>query len=54
MKKQTKKAKKLVNQHANLIIHVTQEARELGWSDKTLVKTTVSGKKLIIEKIADL
>jgi len=54
MKKETPKAKKLVRQHANYILHITPEAKELGWTDKTLVKTKVEGKKLIIEKIADL
>jgi len=54
MKRKTKKAKKIVRQHANYIVHITQEAKELGWSDKTLVKTTVSKDKITIEKIADL
>ena len=52
--KRLKKAKKLIRQHANYIIHITTEAKQLGWSDKTLVKTTVSGEKLIVEKIADI
>ena len=54
MKQRVKRAKKLIRQHANYIVHITHEAKELGWSDKTVVKVSISDGKLIIEKMGDL
>jgi len=50
----SKRAKKLVRWHDNLVVFVTPEARTLGWSDKTIVKVSVVSGKIVIEKGMEL
>ena len=54
----SKKAKKLVRWHDNLVVFVTPEAKALGWSDRTIVKVSVieerGEKKIVIEKGMEL
>ncbi len=54
----SKKAKKLVRWHDNYVVFVTPEAKELKWSDKTIVKVMLvedGGKKrIVIEKGMEL
>jgi len=54
MREPIKKAKKIVRWHDNYVIFVTPEAKSLGWDHKTIVKTSVSNKKIIIEKLGNL
>jgi hypothetical protein len=54
----SKKAKKLVRWHDNLVVFVTPEAKALGWSNKTIVKVSIveekGQKKIVIEKGMEL
>ena len=54
----SKRAKKLVHWHDNLVVFVTPEAKALGWSNKTIVKVSViqekGEKKIVIEKGMEL
>ena len=54
----SKRAKKLVRWHDNLVVFVTPEAKALGWSDRTIVKVSVveerGEKKIVIEKGMEL
>lgn len=50
----SKRAKKLVRWHDNLVVFVTPEAKALGWNDRTIVKVSVADGKIIIEKGMEL
>jgi len=50
LKIKSKKVKKLVWWHDNFVIFITPEAKSLGWNDKTIVKISVIGEKIIIQK----
>jgi hypothetical protein len=50
----SKRAKKLVRWHDNLVVFVTPEAKALGWGDNTIVKVSVVDGKIVIEKGMEL
>lgn len=50
----SKKAKKLVRWHDNLVVFVTPEAKALGWSDRTIMKVSVVNGKIVIERGMEL
>jgi hypothetical protein len=50
----SKRAKKLVRWHDNLVVFVTPEAKGLGWGDNTIVRVSVVDGKIVIEKGMEL